>query len=127
MSDTRYYQNTSTLNQIAAPTSSVSLNSQLITNLANPVNNQDAATKLSVFNDAGRYAPFWFRFKCGDIPSGSGALSSNDFSSSRSIVTGIVKTSFQNNSLFTVSIDQNVISGTSYIVCGLGYWIARTD
>ena len=36
---------TNTLNQMAAPTSSVSFNSQNITNLADPVNAQDAATK----------------------------------------------------------------------------------
>ena len=36
---------TSTLNQMAAPTASVSLNSQTITNLADPVNAQDAASK----------------------------------------------------------------------------------
>ena len=36
---------TNTLNQMAAPTGSVSFNSQNITNLADPVNTQDAATK----------------------------------------------------------------------------------
>ena len=36
---------TSTLNQMAAPTASLSLNSQTITNLADPVNAQDGATK----------------------------------------------------------------------------------
>ena len=36
---------TSRLDQMAAPTGSVSLNSQTITNLADPVNTQDAATK----------------------------------------------------------------------------------
>ena len=36
---------TNTLNQMAVPTGSVSFNSQNITNLADPVNTQDAATK----------------------------------------------------------------------------------
>ena len=36
---------TNRLDQLAAPTASVSLNSQTITNLADPVNTQDAATK----------------------------------------------------------------------------------
>ena len=36
---------TNRLDQMAAPTGSVSLNSQTITNLADPVNTQDAATK----------------------------------------------------------------------------------
>ena len=36
---------TNKLNQMAAPTGSVSMNSQTITNLADPVNTQDAATK----------------------------------------------------------------------------------
>jgi len=39
---------TSRLDQMAAPTGSVSLNSQTITNLADPVNAQDAATKSFV-------------------------------------------------------------------------------
>ena len=39
---------TNTLNQMAAPTGSVSFNSQNITNLADPVNTQDAATKVFV-------------------------------------------------------------------------------
>jgi phage-related tail fiber protein len=39
---------TSRLNQMAAPTDSVSFNSQRITGLAAPVNDQDAATKLYV-------------------------------------------------------------------------------
>lgn len=36
------------LDQISAPTASVSMNSQLLTNLATPVNNSDAATKAYV-------------------------------------------------------------------------------
>ena len=38
------------LDQMAAPTGSVSLNSQTITNLADPVNSSDAATKLSLIH-----------------------------------------------------------------------------
>ncbi len=43
--DSRYYLNTTALNNILAPIDSLSLNSQKITNLANPSINTDAATK----------------------------------------------------------------------------------
>lgn len=43
---------TSRLDQMAAPTASVSMNSQLLTGLATPVNDSDAATKLYVDNVA---------------------------------------------------------------------------
>lgn len=39
---------TATLNDIGSPTSSFSMNNQLLTNLLDPVNNQDAATKYYV-------------------------------------------------------------------------------
>ena len=39
---------TASLNDLAVPTSSFSMNSQLLTNLATPINDQDAATKLYV-------------------------------------------------------------------------------
>lgn len=45
---TFYYLDTTTLNSITAPTANVSLNSYRITNLADPVGNQDAATKAYV-------------------------------------------------------------------------------
>lgn len=43
--DDRYYANTTTLNDILAPTGSVSMNSQKVINLAAPTSNTDAATK----------------------------------------------------------------------------------
>jgi len=43
-----YYSNTVALNNITAPTADVSLNSHKITNLSDPTNNQDAATKAYV-------------------------------------------------------------------------------
>lgn len=46
--DNRYYAKTTTLNNIAAPTASLSLNSQKITSLATPTLNTDAATKAYV-------------------------------------------------------------------------------
>ena len=41
------------MNDITAPTADVSLNSHKITNLTDPVSNQDAATKIYVDNNAG--------------------------------------------------------------------------
>lgn len=49
-SDARYYLGTTGLNSIAAPTGSLSLNSQKIINLATPTLNTDATTKLYVDN-----------------------------------------------------------------------------
>jgi hypothetical protein len=43
--DARYYQNTVTLNNITAPTGTLSMNSQKITGLAAPTNPLDAVTK----------------------------------------------------------------------------------
>lgn len=46
--DNRYYLNTTTLDSITLPTSSVSMNSYAIVNCADPTNNQDVATKFYV-------------------------------------------------------------------------------
>lgn len=43
--DARYYQNTTTLDQITAASADVTLNTHKITNLVDPVGLQDAATK----------------------------------------------------------------------------------
>ena len=43
--DNNFYDNTTTLDNITAPTGSLSLNSQKITSLATPTSNSDAATK----------------------------------------------------------------------------------
>ena len=43
--DSRYYANTTTLNNITAPNASVDLNNQKITNLATPTTSTDGATK----------------------------------------------------------------------------------
>ena len=48
--DNNFYTNTTTLDDIAAPTASVDLNNQKITSLATPTSNADAATKLYVDN-----------------------------------------------------------------------------
>ncbi len=46
--DSKYYANTRTLDSLTLATDSLSMNSQKITNLANPVSNQDASTKTYV-------------------------------------------------------------------------------
>ena len=51
--DARYYLNTTTLDAIQAPTADVSMNSHNITSLAEPFNNQDAATKHYVDQNTG--------------------------------------------------------------------------
>ena len=43
--DSRYYQSSTTLDALTAPTSSLSLNSQQIINLATPTLTTDASTK----------------------------------------------------------------------------------
>ena len=48
--DARYYLNTTTLNDIAAPTADVTMNNHKITNLATPTQNTDAATRGYVIN-----------------------------------------------------------------------------
>jgi DNA-binding GntR family transcriptional regulator len=48
--DNNFYSNTVTLNNIAAPTADLSLNSHKITNLATPTANTDAVTKQYVDN-----------------------------------------------------------------------------
>jgi hypothetical protein len=48
VADTLYYNITTTLNDITAPDDDLSMNTHKITNLVDPVNNQDAATKAYV-------------------------------------------------------------------------------
>ena len=51
--DARYYQNTVVLNNITAPNSSLSLNSNKIINLATPTLSSDAVTKAYVDANVG--------------------------------------------------------------------------
>jgi hypothetical protein len=51
--DSRYYLNTTTLNNITVPSNDVSINTYKLTNVADPVSNQDAATKSYVDANVG--------------------------------------------------------------------------
>jgi hypothetical protein len=51
--DDRYYLNSTPLNIIIAPNSSLSMNNQKITNLGTPISNTDAVTKLYVDTNVG--------------------------------------------------------------------------
>lgn len=48
--DGRYYLNSTTLDAITIPTSALNINSQRLTDIADPVNTQDAASKNYVDN-----------------------------------------------------------------------------